>query len=118
MIAFRVGSKYVDQHISHVGIVTETPLNRLPSPDAKELKEQLMSPEAEAYRDSSATNPATAQILGVAILEVGVIFHSLIIGLTLSTSGPDQFTTLFIVIIFHVCPHKNNPDHLTRIANV
>lgn len=42
---------------------------------------------------------ATAEILGVAILEFGVIFHSVIIGLTLGTTN--DFDTLFVVIIFH-----------------
>ncbi|SCV71905.1 BQ2448_4599 [Microbotryum intermedium] len=40
-----------------------------------------------------------AQIIGVAILEFGVIFHSLMIGLTLAVD-PD-FSTLFVVLIFH-----------------
>lgn len=42
---------------------------------------------------------AMAKILGVAILEFGVIFHSTIIGLTLAVAN--GFTTLFIVIVFH-----------------
>jgi len=41
----------------------------------------------------------SAQILGVAILEFGIIFHSVIIGLTLAVD--DNFIQLFIVIIFH-----------------
>jgi zinc transporter 1/2/3 len=41
-----------------------------------------------------------ARLLGFFILEFGVIFHSVIIGLTLSTTGAD-FNTLFVVIIFH-----------------
>lgn len=41
-----------------------------------------------------------ARLVGFFILEFGVIFHSVIIGLTLSTSGT-EFNTLFIVIIFH-----------------
>ncbi|GAA6060008.1 hypothetical protein JCM10212_001166 [Sporobolomyces blumeae] len=40
-----------------------------------------------------------AQILGVAILEFGVIFHSFIIGLTLSVNA--EFVPLFCVLIFH-----------------
>jgi zinc transporter 1/2/3 len=45
---------------------------------------------------------AASEILGVAILEFGVIFHSVIIGITLGTIGDyKDFTTLFIVIIFH-----------------
>ncbi|KAH0583311.1 hypothetical protein H2248_011179 [Termitomyces sp. 'cryptogamus'] len=42
---------------------------------------------------------AAAQIIGVAILEFGVILHSVLIGLTLAVDL--QFKTLFIVIIFH-----------------
>jgi zinc transporter 1/2/3 len=41
-----------------------------------------------------------ARLVGIFILEFGVIFHSVIIGLTLSTTGAD-FNTLFVVIIFH-----------------
>lgn len=55
----------------------------------------------EQWSDASEQMPASAQILGVAILEFGVLFHSVIIGLTLSLASPDEFTTLFIVIIFH-----------------
>ncbi|EPQ32161.1 uncharacterized protein PFL1_00358 [Pseudozyma flocculosa PF-1] len=42
---------------------------------------------------------AASEILGVMILEFGVIFHSVIIGITLGTTS--DFTILFIVIIFH-----------------
>ncbi|KAL8278228.1 hypothetical protein RQP46_009401 [Phenoliferia psychrophenolica] len=42
---------------------------------------------------------AMASILGTAILEFGVIFHSLIIGLTLAVV--DDFATLFVVLVFH-----------------
>lgn len=41
-----------------------------------------------------------ARFVGFFILEFGVIFHSVIIGLTLATTGVD-FNTLFVVIIFH-----------------
>ncbi|KAB8229080.1 hypothetical protein ETB97_012432 [Aspergillus alliaceus] len=42
----------------------------------------------------------TAQLTGVFILEFGIIFHSIFIGLTLAVSG-DEFTTLYIVLVFH-----------------
>lgn len=58
--------------------------------------DSLEAPESETEMSRSQ---ASAQILGVAILEFGVIFHSVIIGLTLAVS--DDFTTLFIVLIFH-----------------
>lgn len=40
-----------------------------------------------------------AQLIGVAILEFGIILHSIIIGLTLAVN--DAFRTLFVVLIFH-----------------
>lgn len=42
---------------------------------------------------------AAAQIIGVAILEFGVVVHSVIIGLTLAVT--DELDTLLVVIIFH-----------------
>lgn len=41
-----------------------------------------------------------AQMTAIFILEFGVIFHSVFIGLTLAVSG-DEFTTLYIVLVFH-----------------
>jgi len=41
------------------------------------------------------------QIVGILVLQLGIMIHSLVIGLTLSiTLGPD-FTTLLIAVIFH-----------------
>ncbi|KAG8215728.1 zinc iron permease [Butyriboletus roseoflavus] len=41
------------------------------------------------------------QIVGILVLQLGIMIHSLVIGMTLSiTSGPD-FTTLLIAVIFH-----------------
>lgn len=40
-----------------------------------------------------------AQLIGVAILEFGIVLHSIIIGLTLAVD--DAFRTLFVVLIFH-----------------
>lgn len=41
-----------------------------------------------------------AQLTGIFILEFGVIFHSIFIGLTLAVSG-DEFIVLYIVLVFH-----------------
>ena len=41
-----------------------------------------------------------AQITAIFILEFGVIFHSIFIGLTLAVSG-DEFQTLYVVLVFH-----------------
>lgn len=42
-----------------------------------------------------------SQIYGFLILEFGVIFHSVMIGLTLGTT--EEYSTLYIVIVFHQC---------------
>jgi zinc transporter 1/2/3 len=42
----------------------------------------------------------SSQYLTVAILEFGVIFHSVFVGLTLAVAG-EEFTTLYVVIVFH-----------------
>jgi solute carrier family 39 (zinc transporter), member 1/2/3 len=50
--------------------------------------------------ETDASTAAT-QKLGVAILEAGIIFHSVFIGLTLAVSTGTDFISLFITIIFH-----------------
>ena len=42
----------------------------------------------------------SAQLTSVFILEFGIIFHSIFIGLTLAVAGP-EFVTLYIVLVFH-----------------
>jgi len=57
--------------------------------------------------DGEEIGPHTAatQKLGVVILESGIIFHSVFIGLTLAVSTGSDFVSLFITIIFHrTCP--------------
>jgi solute carrier family 39 (zinc transporter), member 1/2/3 len=41
-----------------------------------------------------------AQMTGIFILEFGVIFHSIFIGLTLAVAG-EEFVVLYIVLVFH-----------------
>jgi zinc transporter 1/2/3 len=45
------------------------------------------------------TNPNTK--LSVLVMEAGVIFHSILIGLTLVVAGDSFYKTLLVVIIFH-----------------
>ncbi|EOD52862.1 putative plasma membrane low affinity zinc ion protein [Neofusicoccum parvum UCRNP2] len=42
----------------------------------------------------------SAQLTAVFILEFGVIFHSIFIGLTLAVAG-EEFNTLYVVLVFH-----------------
>jgi zinc transporter 1/2/3 len=51
-------------------------------------------------RSISVMEPYAAQLTGVFILEFGVIFHSIFIGLTLAVAGA-EFSTLYVVLVFH-----------------
>lgn len=53
----------------------------------------------EVYNPSSLED-YKAQMTAIFILEFGIIFHSVFIGLTLAVAG-QEFNTLFIVLIFH-----------------
>lgn len=55
-----------------------------------------------------------SQLLAVGIMEGGLCFHSLFVGLTLATvSTSGSFVSLFIAIMFHRIPpqHTNTPPH-------
>lgn len=45
--------------------------------------------------------------IGTLILELGIVMHSIIVGITLSNTGTDEFTTLLIALVFHQV--KNDP---------
>ena len=62
--------------------------------DIKSISDDEVTPEYD-----TTTSDGIAQLIAVAILEFGVISHSVFIGLTLAVN--EQFTTLFVVIIFH-----------------
>ncbi|RYP39848.1 hypothetical protein DL767_001967 [Monosporascus sp. MG133] len=52
------------------------------------------------HTENDSYSAFAAQIMAIFILEFGVIFHSIFIGLTLAVSG-DEFTVLYIVLVFH-----------------
>ena len=39
--------------------------------------------------------------MGTLILELGIVMHSIIVGITLSNTGTEEFTTLLIALVFH-----------------
>ncbi|KAI1035583.1 hypothetical protein LB504_005689, partial [Fusarium proliferatum] len=54
--------------------------------------------------DSASLSPKAmekAEMANISIMEAGIIFHSLLIGITLVAAGDKFFITLTIVIIFH-----------------
>ncbi|ORY34667.1 ZIP-like iron-zinc transporter [Naematelia encephala] len=116
LVAFRVGTSYLakrglEMPAPHGIGAMQIQQTQIDPESAAEPTQKVLADKAledsestssdDRFRDASEANPATAQILGVVILEFGVLFHSVIIGLTLSLASPDEFTTLFIVIVFH-----------------
>ncbi|KAH8423163.1 low-affinity Zn(2+) transporter ZRT2 [Aspergillus melleus] len=56
--------------------------------------------DLEAGAKAAALEEYMAQLTSIFILEFGIIFHSVFIGLTLAVSG-EEFVTLYIVLVFH-----------------
>ncbi|GAB1198881.1 hypothetical protein APSETT444_008211 [Aspergillus pseudonomiae] len=56
--------------------------------------------DPERASHDSSLEEYMAQLTGIFILEFGIIFHSVFIGLTLAVSGA-EFVTLYIVLVFH-----------------
>ena len=74
------------EHIDHDG--PDSPIAQEP---ATHTKLDKPSHEVEDY---------AAQMTAILILEFGVIFHSIFVGLTLAVAG-QEFNTLYIVLVFH-----------------
>lgn len=72
-------SAAIEPHLSHVPDHQDTP------------DPENQGSHAESY---------AAQLTSLFILEFGVIFHSIFIGLTLAVSG-SEFETLYVVLVFH-----------------
>ena len=74
-----------------------------PMADPKEADLESDSFGGEMVLQKSTSG--TAEVIGVFVLELGVVFHSVIIGLTLATTewegDDDKFYVLFPVIVFH-----------------
>lgn len=67
--------------------------------DGSAAEAKVVSDMASETSTQVALSTQASEILGVLILEFGVVFHSVIIGITLGTTT--DFVQLFIVIIFH-----------------
>lgn len=68
------------------------------SPPSSDVESQAQVEVHHTHTHTHESSPL-AQIIAVVILEFGVIFHSVIIGLTLAVD--QAFKVLFIVIVFH-----------------
>lgn len=57
--------------------------------------------KSEPHVHSHGLYTPTNDKLSVILLEAGILFHSILIGITLVVAGDSYFITLFIVILFH-----------------
>ncbi|KAI9507638.1 ZIP-like iron-zinc transporter [Russula earlei] len=110
IIAFRIGTaKLKELGITHghgAGALSasasghEVPLTSS-DPEKTEKDHEVVHTHGRLDKQGSfvSDEDALAQLIGVAILEFGVILHSVLIGLTLAVD--ERFKVLFIVVIFH-----------------
>ncbi|BGP50726.1 hypothetical protein JCM10450v2_006652 [Rhodotorula kratochvilovae] len=73
-----------------------------PSPPSSQPEKQLdggrgEGPDGHGYTDYSSPQAH----FDVTILEAGMIFHSIMIGVSLGASGGSQWTPIFIAVVFH-----------------
>lgn len=52
-------------------------------------------------KEEQAKALLSTEVVSILVMEAGILFHSLLIGLTLVVAGDSFFITLFIVILFH-----------------
>ncbi|GLA62796.1 hypothetical protein AtubIFM54640_003926 [Aspergillus tubingensis] len=73
-----------------------------PNPEDGRMSAEKTSPTATSAETSSEQGERSfrQQIAGFLILEFGIIFHSVIIGLNLGVTG-SEFSTLYPVLVFH-----------------
>jgi solute carrier family 39 (zinc transporter), member 1/2/3 len=76
--------------------VQEKPLNNKESGSVSDV--ETASSHDRIFTPDQTT---TAQIVGVAILEFGIVLHSVLIGLTLAVADAEEFKVLFVVLVFH-----------------
>jgi len=108
LIAFRWGSAKLaalgiqhDAHghggeVSHAAHGPESEDNKM---GMKSSSSDLEKSDGVVLGSSVLDDSAVAQILGIGILEFGVLLHSVLIGMTLAVDP--AFKILFVVIVFH-----------------
>ncbi|PHH60354.1 hypothetical protein CDD81_1839 [Ophiocordyceps australis] len=60
-----------------------------------------MKSSALLTAEESSNVLLSSEVVSILVMEAGILFHSLLIGLTLVVAGDSFFITLFIVILFH-----------------
>ncbi|KAK3704898.1 hypothetical protein LTR37_013589 [Vermiconidia calcicola] len=98
----RRGSTHQEQH-SHQGLHSSDQDQQMQHHQTDERKEAYDNGDLDsidAEKDRIADIAFRQQISAFLVLEFGVLFHSVIIGLALGTAGA-EFATLYPVLVFH-----------------
>lgn len=112
LFAFRIGTAKLEalkvNYDPHGHDLAQAGHHSAHGPEAERIQPQTKeketdSSDVEAHDEHARArefySTTMAQIIGVSILEFGVIFHSVLIGLTLAVDK--DFKVLFIVLVFH-----------------
>ncbi|KAK9488169.1 Zinc/iron permease [Lipomyces starkeyi] len=88
-------------HFSHASSHIDTD-GGIGSPDALRLsdKEIASGDLGDLEKNTPISESLSAQLAAVFILEFGIVFHSIFIGLSLAIAG-EEFNTLYVVLVFH-----------------
>ncbi|KAK6360613.1 hypothetical protein TWF730_006749 [Orbilia blumenaviensis] len=105
-----------EDHLGHARKHHSIEAGRSDEPNTLELGIESQDVVSEAISSGVQPTPGTrlhdeeralearedyaSQLISVFIFEFGVVFHSVIIGLTLAVTG-EKFTTLYVVLVFH-----------------
>jgi ZIP zinc/iron transport family len=91
--------KSVDDHIvsekSQVGIPHQTDVNQY------EHNHTGINEDGHVHSAGFLEHEQSVRNIGTFILELGIVMHSIIIGITLGTVGSSAFQTLLIALVFH-----------------
>ncbi|ANZ73916.1 BA75_00549T0 [Komagataella pastoris] len=80
---------------------SQNPQEDIEVTDQNPKENELSDSSSSLERGGAVVVPALSRKISVIMLEAGIIFHSILIGVTLVVAGDSFFITLFIVIIFH-----------------
>ncbi|PHH74253.1 hypothetical protein CDD80_3204 [Ophiocordyceps camponoti-rufipedis] len=62
---------------------------------------RIVSAKVRSSSEQKDSALLSTEVVSILVMEAGILFHSLLIGLTLVVAGDSFFLTLFVVILFH-----------------
>ncbi|KAH6644300.1 ZIP zinc transporter-domain-containing protein [Boeremia exigua] len=107
-LADYLGARFVQwrakKHVSTDSEISNTPTNgsdKAVSATSTPENDSTRSHDLAHAHGAIKNTAPTEEMVNVMNLEAGIIFHSVLIGITLVVAGDSFFVTLFIVVLFH-----------------